>query len=168
MVFCRKETSIRRYYHVKILSWLKKVLTQACVFYTFLITAVYLLGVSIDSHWIPTINMVLALLVFSAVLAAANSFLFSDRLVFPLRLILHYAVTTLIFYIVFVVWGGYKANGGSVLTVLAVYTFAYILCAVIVVLYRWLTAESRAAKSEYKEVFSDKDTYTSQFGGNRK
>lgn len=143
-------------------------LTQACVFYTFLITSVYLLGVSIDSHWIPTTNMVLALLVFSAALAAANSFLFSDKLIFPLRLIIHYAVTTLVFYIVFVLWGGYKDNGGSVLTVLAVYTFAYILCAVIVVIYRWLTAETRAAKSDYKEVFGGKDDYRSQFGGDKK
>lgn len=149
---------------MKPLSRLNKVFTQACVFYTFLITAVYLLGVSIDSHWLPTTSMVLALLVFSVVLAAANSFLFSEKLPFPLRIVLHYAIITLVFYIVFVLWGGYKANGGSVITVLAVYTFAYILCAAIVAIYRWLTAEVSSSKMEYKTVFSEKEHYENQFG----
>lgn len=152
---------------MKTLLWLKKVLTQACVFYTFLITAVYLLGASVDSAWLPKPSMIGALLVFSAVLAIGNTFLFSNKLVFPLRLLVHYVMTTIVFYIVFVLWGGYKDNGGSVLTVLLVYTFAYVLCALIVAGYRYLTAEFRKDNSEYKQLFNG-DSYESQFGGNKK
>lgn len=153
---------------MKTLLWLKKALTQACVFYTFLITAVYLLGAFVDSTWLPKPSMVGALLVFSLVLSVGNSFLFSDKLIFPLRLLLHYIMTTIVFYIVFVLWGGYRDNGGSVLTVLLVYTFAYGLCAVIVAVYRYLTAEFRADKSEYKTLFDGNESYNSLFGRDKK
>ena len=138
---------------MKTLLQCKKILTQACVIYTFLVTAVYLLGNAVDSHMVPTLNMVLALLVFSAVVSAANAFLFSDKLVFPIRLIIHYIATAVVFYIAFVVWGGYKDNGGSVLSILLIYTFAYVICAVIIGVYRWLTAESRTAHTEYSSLF---------------
>lgn len=149
---------------MKTLSLLKKIISQACVFYTVLITATFLLGAFVDSSWLPKPSMVLALLVFSLILAAGNSFLFSDRLVFPLRLLIHYIATTIVFYIVFVLWGGYRDNGGSVITVLLVYTFAYGICALIVAGYRYLTAELRTDKSEYKKQFDGDD----QFGGSKK
>ena len=136
--------------------WLKKTVGQACVFYTFFITAVYLLGVYVDYHWVPTLHMVLSLLLFSLVLSAANSFLFSDRLVFALRLLIHFVITTLVFYIVFVVWGGFQANGGSVLAVLLVYTFAYLICALLVFMYRYITAGIRTSGKDYKNVFDGK------------
>lgn len=142
---------------MKTLLWLKKIITQACVLYTFLITSVYLLGNAVDSHMVPTLAMVLALLGFSLALSAANSFLFSDKLLFPIRLLFHYLLTAFVFYIAFVVWGGYKASGGSVLTILLIYTFAYAVCAVIVGVYRWLTAEFRTAHTEYNNVFKGEE-----------
>ncbi|MBE6540834.1 MAG: DUF3021 domain-containing protein [Ruminococcaceae bacterium] len=144
--------------------FIKKILTSACVIYTFLITAVFLLGVFVNSAWVPTLNMVLALLVFSLVLSAANQFLFSEKLVFSLRLLIHFIVTTLCFYIVFVLWGGYKNNGGNVLMVLLIYTFAYVIFTAIVGCYRYLTADLRAAEKKYETQFQKKDDYNSQFG----
>ena len=143
---------------MKQLMWLKKTICSACVFYTFFITSLYLLGVYVESNWIPTLYMVFSLLLFSFVLAAANTFLFSDKLVFALRLLIHYAVTTFVFYIVFVLWGGFQSNGGSVLTALLVYTFAYLICALFVFMYRYVTGESRTNRAEYKSIFEEKDT----------
>lgn len=143
--------------------WLRKTIGNACVFYTFFITALYLLGVYVDSNWVPTLHMVFSLLLFSFVLAAANSFLFSDKFVFSLRLLIHYVTTTFVFYIIFVLWGGFQANGGSVLTALLVYSFAYLICALLVFMYRYVTAETRTADKEYKSVFEGQDIYKSQF-----
>jgi hypothetical protein len=56
-----------------------------------------------------------------------------------------------------VVWGGYKANGGSVLSILLIYTFAYAICAVIIAVYRWLTAEYRTGHTEYNSMFNGED-----------
>ena len=148
---------------LKQLIWLKKTIGSACIFYTFFITAFYLLGVYVDSNWVPTLHMVISLLLFSFVLAAANSFLFSNKLVFPLRLLIHYVTTTAVFYIVFVLWGGFQANGGSVLTALLVYSFVYLICALAVFMYRYITAESRVKNTEYKSVFEEQDNYKVQF-----
>jgi len=141
---------------LKQLTWLKKTAVNACVYYTFFITALYLLGVYVTSSWVPTLHMVFALLLFSFVLSAANSFLFSDRLVFPLRLLIHYVVTTIVFYLVFVLWGGFQANGGSVLTALLVYSFAYLICTLLVLMYRYITAETRTSEKTYKSMFDGK------------
>ncbi len=141
---------------MKQLMWFKKTLGNACVFYTFFITALYLLGVYVDSHWVPTLHMVLSLLVFSVVLAAANSFLFSNKFVFALRLLIHYIVTTAVFYIAFILWGGFQANGGSVLTALLVYSFAYVICSIIVFMYRYITAGNRVKETEYRSMFDDR------------
>lgn len=149
---------------MKQLMWLKKNVSNACIFYTFLITSVYLLGVYVNSDWVPTLHIVFSLLIFSFILSVANSFLFSNKLVFSLRLLLHYLITTFVFYIVFVLWGGFQSNGGSVLTAVLVYSFAYIICALFVFMYRYITAETRVAKKEYDNVFESKDTYTAQFG----
>ncbi len=148
---------------MKKLQWLKKMVCHACVFYTFFITALYLLGVYVDSNWVPTLHMVFALLLFSFVLAAANSFMFSDKLIFALRLLIHYILTTIVFYIIFILWGGFQANGGSVLTALLVYSFAYLICALIIFMYRYITAEIRTSNQKYKNAFEEKNEYKSQF-----
>lgn len=149
---------------MKQLMWLKKTVGNACIFYTFLITSVYLLGVYVNSDWVPTLHIVFSLLLFSFILSAANSFLFSNKLVFSTRLLVHYLITTFVFYIVFVLWGGFQSSGGSVLTAVLVYSFAYIICAVFVFMYRYITAETRSAKEDYNKIFESKDTYTPQFG----
>ena len=152
---------------MKQLMWFKKTIGSACVYYTFFITALYLLGVYVSSSWVPTLHMVFSLLLFSFVLAAANSFLFSDKLVFSLRLLIHYVTTTSVFYIIFVLWGGFQANGGSVLTALLVYSFVYLICALAVFVYRYITAEIRSDKVEYKGVFEKAESYKPQFGNKK-
>ena len=102
--------------------------------------------------------MVYSCLGFSLVLSALNLFLFSDKLVFALRLLIHFIASTFIFYMLFIVWGGYKSNGGSVLTALLVFVFAYVLCGAIVGIYRYLTVDNDGAKGEeYKSIFSSND-----------
>ncbi len=147
--------------------WLKKTISSACVFYTFFITALYLLGVYVDAHWVPTLQMVLSLLMFSFILSAANTFLFSDKLIFSLRFLIHFVITTTVFYMVFVLWGGFQANGGSVLAALFVYLFVYLLAALLVFLYRYLTAELRTSAKKYENAFDGKDSYQSQFSNKK-
>ncbi|MBQ8186473.1 MAG: hypothetical protein IJ037_06335 [Clostridia bacterium] len=143
------------------LKLLKTAFTEGCVFYSISITAVYLLGYSVDSTWVPTLPMVLGLLAFSFLLGLADRFLFSDLLVFPLRLLLHYIGTCAAFWLLFGVMGGYEGSG---LIVWLIYTFAYALILTIVSVYRWLTADLRNSKKEYTGKFGN-DTYNSQFGG---
>lgn len=143
------------------LKLLKNAFTEGCIFYTIGITSVYLLGYSVDSAWVPTLAMVLGLFAFSFLLGLADRFLFSDLLVFPLRLLLHYAGTCFGFWLLFGVLGGYE---GSSLTVWLVYTFAYALIMTIVMAARWLTADLRNQKKDYTSKFEN-DDYKPRFGG---
>ena len=137
---------------LKSLKLLKTAFTEACVFYSVAVTAVYLLGYSVNSVWVPTLPMVMGLLLFSLLLGLTDRFLFSDLLVFPLRLILHYVGTAVGFWLLFGVMGGYEGSG---LTVWLIYTFAYALILTIVMVYRWLTADLRNQKQEYSKKFDD-------------
>ncbi len=138
------------------LKLLKKAALQACVIYTVLLTAVYTLGAFVNSSWVPTVQMVYSCLGLSLAVALLNLFLFSDRLVFFMRLLIHFVSIGVIFYLMFVVWGGYRANGGSVLTAMLVYLFVYIICAAIVGAYRYLISgdnKRKSADGEYRSMF---------------
>ncbi|MDD6983589.1 MAG: hypothetical protein PUJ47_00085, partial [Clostridia bacterium] len=79
---------------------------------------------------------------------------------FALRLLIHFIASTFIFYMLFIVWGGYKSNGGSVLTALLVFIFAYVLFGATVGIYRYLTVDKDNAVTkgeEYKSIFSSND-----------
>lgn len=143
------------------LKLLRRAFNEGCIFYTIAITAVYLLGYSVNPLWVPTISMVLGLLCFSFLLGLADRFLFSDLLVFPLRLILHYVGTAVGFWLLFGVMGGFEGSG---LTVWLIYTFAYALIMTIVMTARWLTADLGNRKQEYTKKFEN-DDYNPKFGG---
>ncbi len=139
------------------LKLLKKAVLQACVIYTILLTAVYTLGAFVNSSWVPTVQMVYSCLGLSLAVALLNLFLFSDKLVPSLRLFIHFVSVGVIFYLMFVVWGGYKANGGSTLIAMLIYLFVYIICAAIVGVYNYLTSDDSKSDStdgEYKSMFN--------------
>lgn len=139
---------------------IKKVILNACVIYTIMLTAVYTLGAFVNSSWIPTVRMVYSCLAFSIILSALNSFLFSDMLVFALRLLIHFISSSVIFYVLYIVWGGYKSNGGSTLTALLVFVFVYVLCAAIVGIFKYLFPDKKSNDkqiNEYKPIFSGSD-----------
>lgn len=142
---------------MKLINLFKKTLTNACVIYTVILTAIYTLGAFVNSSWVPTVQMVYSCLGFSIILSVLNIFLFSDKLVLALRLLIHFVSSSVIFYLLFIVWGGYKSNGGSVLTAFLVYCFAYVLCGAIVGCYRYLKAdngEKNTGDAEYSSIFT--------------
>ena len=110
-----------------------------------------------SAEWLPTLPMVAGLLVFSFFVSAMNAFLFSDALVWPLRLLIHFLALMLGFYLCFLRWGGYLKNGGSVGIGLLVFLFLYLLVGAIVFLFRWLTADLRAKEEAYENQFDAAD-----------
>ncbi len=146
------KTSMEEHF-LKILSQIKKIISSSCIFFTFIIITIYTLGVSINSSWIPTIEMLYSVLAFSLILSVSNIFLFSDKLIFALRLLLHCIFTSIMFYIFFIKLSGYKSNGGSPLTIMLVYLFVYALFGIIIAVYRYLISDSKTNKSDYNKIF---------------
>ena len=135
---------------------LKDALIRGCVVYTILITAVYFLGASVNSRFLPTPQAVLGILIFSFYLSLSGLFLFSDLLVPALRVVLHFAVTALVFYLAFLRFGGYLKNGGSAFVGLLVFALIYAICAAVVFLIRHLTTEKKQEEKEYGSMFGGK------------
>lgn len=140
---------------MKYLVNIKKIIASACTLFTVIITALYTLGVSVNSTWIPTLGMFYSLLGFSFILAIFNMFLFSDKLVFSLRLLIHFISTTALFYLLFIKLSGYNANGGSPLAIMLVYCFVYAIFLIILSAYKYLISDNKNKKEEYTRQFKN-------------
>lgn len=142
---------------MKTLGLIKKILTSACVIFTVLFTFIYTLGISVNNEWLPTLGMLYSLLAFSLVLSAMNKYLFSNSLVLGVRILFHYIVTALAFYLLFVIASGFAKNGGSATTIMIVFSIIYALYAAIVAIFCGTKGSKKEKKSkknsEYKKMF---------------
>lgn len=146
---------------------LKHIISEGCVINTVLIVAMYALGLTVDAGLIPTFSRVIGVLGYSIVLALANSLFFASKMkVFP-RLLIHFLSTAAVFYIMFVLVGGYKASAGSLVAVIASYLVVYAIVAAVVAAVRSILAADKKEKQEYKKVYDKKNDYKSQFGGKK-
>ena len=143
---------------MKITALLKKIINSACVIFTLLFAFIYTLGVTVNPDWIPTIGMMYSLLAFAFVLSAMNLYLFSKNLVLGLRLLIHYVVTALSFYVLFVVASGFMRNGGSALTIMVSFSVTYALFAAVVAIFNGAKGSDKKKKTqkktEYKSMFN--------------
>lgn len=138
----------------------KKILTNGCVYYTVIITAFYTFGLLAEngSQWIPTLRIAYSLLGFSLCFSALNELLKKRKFGFAPKLFLHFGISALVYFLLFVLGGGFHQNGGSILAAMLVFSAVYALGAVIVLLFRWLfglgTKETKPKKAdEYKSIF---------------
>ena len=146
---------------------LKKIFSDGCVINTVLLVLLYLLGVSIDPDFIPTLSRVFGILIYSIVHSAANYYFFTSKARRFTRLALHFLITATVFCFCFVILGGYKANPGSVLVIVGFYLVLYAIIAAFIALIRSIIKADENQKKEYKKVYEKKHDYNSLFGGKK-
>ena len=150
---------------------LKKIFSDGCVINTVLLVLLYLLGVSIDPDFIPTLSRVFGILIYSIVLSAANYYFFTSKAKRFTRLALHFLITAAVFCFCFVILGGYKANLGSVLVIVGFYLVLYAIIAafiaITIILVKRIIKADENQKKEYKKVYEKKHDYNSLFGGKK-
>ncbi len=138
----------------------KKIVSQGCLLYTGITLLLYTGGMivsDIERAWIPTIGMMYMVLIFSLLLAAANVLVLNARFHGFIKLLLHYAVTTLVFYVVFIFWSGFYKRGASILTILLLFTFVYCICALVYCGVRYIKGSRDNKKTGYESQFSTKN-----------
>ena len=136
---------------------MKKILTNGCVFYTVILTAFYTLGLLAEDgvQWIPTLRIAYSLLIFSLCFSALNEGVKRLPVSFPGKVFSHLAASAILYYLVFVLGGGFHKNGGSTLAAMlilaAVYAIGFLFFAVL----RWLFGSKKREKEakEYKSIF---------------
>ena len=140
----------------KVFSVLSKIITHGCVYYTLASLLLYVGGLlfsTIEREWIPTLDMLLLLLLFTVSFSAVNQMVLHTKLPAALKLLIHYAVTLLIFYIVFVWWGGFSDSGSAVLVLLFGFTLVYGIGALIFTIIRHARASTENTRQEYDVQF---------------
>lgn len=140
-------------------SALKKIILNGCAIYTVLTLLLYTGGMlvsGIEREWIPTIGMMYMVLVFSLLFSAANFTVTRTKLSPILKLIIHFSVTTAIFYVTFLLWGGFTDSRSLVLTILLCYTLVYVIFALIFFTARSIKASAKNSKTEYDSQFTNK------------
>ena len=142
---------------MKIFSKIKAILSSACVIFTLIFTAVYTLGMAVNIEWIPTLSVLYSILAFSVILSFANAFLSSNLLVLGVRLIIHYAISAVSFYVLFIVASGYFLAGGNVLTIMIAFTVIYAIFAAVWAIVKSTKPrakkEKKQTEQEYKKMF---------------
>lgn len=137
--------------------FLKKILTNACVYYTVIITVFYTFGSLVNnSTLIPNLRMY-ALLGFSLCFSALNEGLKKIKFSFAIKFLLHLAASGLLYYLSFIVGSGLHKNSGQAIAGMIVFTFVYLIGTVILLVTRRVSAKKtksqKGAKEEYTSMF---------------
>ena len=144
---------------MKTLSLLKRILSRACIYFTVASLALYTGGIlvsGIEREWIPTLKMMYIVLVFSVLFSAVNQTVLPSRWPGILKLLIHYPLSVLIFYVLFIVWGGYTASPSSVLILLAFFTLLYASGALVRLLVLRARAAAENRTSSYSQQFAER------------
>ncbi len=138
----------------------KKIITNSCIYYTFLITAFYTFGLLAEDStgWIPTLRIAYSLLGFSVGFSALNAFTARMKTGFAAKFFLHFPVTAVLYYLIFVLGGGFRENGGTTLAAMIVFAFLYAVGTVIVLIVRRLLSPKGTETQN-----GDGTRYTSMF-----
>ncbi len=124
----------------------KKIIADGCICYT-VITLLLFSSEEMKLH---------LTLPFALLFAAMNYIVLNAKLPSVLKLILHYAVTTAILFVLFIVWGGLQLRPSTILIMLACYTVIYAILAVILFAVHRKRASTKNNKTQYTSQFSKK------------
>lgn len=138
---------------------LHRVLYPASLIYTALTMLFYLCGPMFDlsdRHMVLTRTSGFLLLVFSLAFSVANNLLTMKKpsLHISLRIFLHYAITTLSFYVLFLSISGYDAGRSSTIILMLVFTVVYFLICGTILAVRSSMKKSAIESSDYRSIYN--------------
>ncbi len=137
-----------------------RIFYPTCMIYTLINIFFYLCGTAFDledRHMVLTRGSAFLIILFSFILALSNLILTAKkpRLHISLRVFLHYVITTLSFYILFLSISGYEAGTSSTIIILLVFTIVYFAIIGTVFAVKGTAKKSRIDSSEYKSIYGE-------------
>lgn len=141
----------------KFLKSLSNTLKTACVIFTCIVFAFYLLGVAFENALqVLTLSRLALLFLFSIWFAVSNKILKSKKMNLILRVVLHFISSVLGFFIIFVYLPGNTQKPSSAFTLTLFFAVAYILIAACVLIVLHFTKKKKNEKEEYEPVYDKK------------
>ena len=153
-------TAMKEQRNLKAISIIRKIFAHACVYFTAASLALYTGGMllsGLEHTWIPTMQMMYTVFFFSLLFSAVNEAVRSTRMSGVLKVLLHYAATTVIFYVMFILWGGFSSSPSSVLVILLAYTFIHAAFSLFAFLMRYIFSVRKSNSSSYQTQFDKAD-----------
>ena len=135
---------------------LKQIFTRGCVLFTVLSVTMYSASAIFSGKlngWIPKLDLILMLLIMSFSVCAANLLLKSEKVSSALRIPVHFIVLGIVYYMLFVIWGGFATNGATTLIALILYALIYAVCISVYYMIRGVFKKHDNKKQEYSSVF---------------
>lgn len=139
-------------------SFWKTTFTQACIYFT-IITFIYatfifaLYGNTEDGGLLSSMRT-LMFFVFSLLFASANRLLSSDKLSKALKIICHFAITAVGFYLSMILPADIK--GSTAVIGIVIYLIVYLLAAIVILAMKAGKKKKSTDKEEYQSVFGKK------------
>ena len=141
-------------------SFIYRIFYPTAAFYTLITMFFYLCGVFFDlsdRHMVLTRSSAFLILLFSFIIVLANMVLTEKKLKLhiALRVVIHYVITALSFFILFIKIAEYDAGTSSTIIILLVFTVVYFLICGAVLGIRSAGKKARIDSSEYKSIYGD-------------
>lgn len=141
-------------------SFIDRIFYPTAAFYTLINMFFYLCGTFFDlsdRHMVLTRSSAFLILLFSFFVVLANLVLTEKKLKLhiSLRILIHYLVCTLCFFLLFIKIAEYDAGTSSTIIILIVFTVVYFLICGTVLGIKGALTKSRNDCSEYKSIYGD-------------
>ncbi len=141
----------------KFLSWVSTVFKNACVIFTFVVFAFYIMGViAANALQTLTLSRMALVFLFSFWFAVCNKFLKFKALNVVLRIALHFASTTFGFYVIFLLIPGYTKNQSSSFALMIAFVLVYAIVTAAYVLIRSAINKKNKQDEEYNSIYNKK------------
>jgi Protein of unknown function (DUF3021). len=141
------------------LNKIKNVILVGCLYYTIVSILIYALSLLLTQHeMVPTFASLLMILAASISISALNGIFGAKKLPPLLRLVIHYVLTAVAFYLIFILSSGLYKREWMIIIYLAAFTIAYAIIAFVVFIIRKTISERNLAKKEYKNQFDNVNT----------
>ena len=133
-----------------------RIVYPTALYFTVVTLLLYIIGAAVSdgaSNMIPTLRTILIIFGFSLVFNLANMILTAKKLHISLRITLHFVITALAFYILFINASDYNVNGSFTIVLLLIYTVVYAAICAVVLAVRSASRKTKIESSEYRPIY---------------
>ena len=130
------------------------VIKNGCFIFTVITLFSYIvLGLITQTRKELNLNLVIILLAFSIVLAFANLLLKQTKLALGVRVVLHFSASTVLYFIVVVIGGGFISSGAQTMIALMFFLLFYALFAIIYITTSLKKSKKKNKETKYESMF---------------
>jgi len=141
------------------LNKIKNVILVGCLYYAVVSILIYALSLLLVQHeMVPTFSSLCMILAASISISVLNGIFRAEKFPPFLRLVVHYVLSTVVFYAIFILASGLHTRERIIVIYLVLYTIIYAIVVFIAFMIKRFISEKKLSKKEYKNQFDNLNT----------